>query len=196
MRRVIVLMVCVGLVAACGGDTAGDETTTTAASTTTVAAVTTSSQPETTTTTAGTSSERIAMAEALVGAYGGDWFNTTFGSTGTATAEVTLDGTTVTVTMELGGNVFGVGTTDPVVLVFDVASEPPYEIASGLFGDAVIDFAQNGTLTFTFEAANLPSLGMSFKGEGLAHGGGIQLDYQIHNGETLFAEGFVGMPRA
>jgi hypothetical protein len=195
MRRAIVLIACVGLVAACG-DSAGEETTTTAAASTTVAAVTTTTQPEATTTTAGTSSERIAMAEALVGAYAGDWFNTTFGSTGTATAEVTLDGTTVTVTMELGGNVFGVGTTDPVVLVFDVASEPPYETASGLFGDAVIGFAQNGTLTFTFEAANLPSLGMSFKGEGLAHGGGIQLDYQIHNGETLFAEGFVGMPRA
>ncbi|MEX2322917.1 MAG: hypothetical protein WEA29_04010 [Acidimicrobiia bacterium] len=195
MRRIIVLIACMGLIAACGGSDAEETTTTGAAPTTTVAGATTT-EGEAPATTMDEAAGRVAMAEALEGEYAGEWNNLTFDSTGAAEGVVAVDGTLVTVTLMLGGNVFGVGSPDPVVLEFDLSEPPPYTTESELFGEATIDIDEAGVLDF--EAASITSLGgMSLLVEGTVTAEGFDVVYRIVQGDgTEFANGTMTMPRS
>jgi len=194
IRRIILLIACMGLIAACGGSAAEETTTTGAAPTTTAPGVTTT-QGEAPTTTVDESAERVATAEALAGEYEGEWNNLTFRSSGAAETEIEVEGTTVTVTIVLGGNVFGAGTPDPVVLEFDLLGPPPYETTSELFGDATLRFDEGDIVGFGSES--ISSLGgMSLVVAGTITAAGIDLTYTIFATDaSLFATGTLTMPR-
>ncbi len=102
----------------------------------------------------------VAMAaagSAVMGAdqtqrWEGSWFNDTFGSSGPATVDVTICGTTLTFTLDLGGFVFGASDPAPVTTTgmlngdgsFDfgmTTNHPVYGTASG-----GVDAAGNVTL--------------------------------------------------
>lgn len=194
MRRIMVLISCMGLIAACGGSDGGETTTTGAPTTTTAGESTTTTVA--TETTVDEAAGRVAMAEALEGEYEGEWNNLTFGSSGAAEGVVAVDGTLVTVTLMLGGNVFGVGSPDPVVLEFDLSEPPPYTTESELFGEATIDIDEAGMLDF--EAESITSLGgMSLLVEGTVTADGFDVVYRIVQGDgTEFANGTMTMPRS
>jgi hypothetical protein len=135
------------------------------------------------------------MAEALAGAYEGTWQNNTFRSSGAAETEIEVEGTMVTVTIILGGNVFGAGTPDPVVLEFDLSGPPPYETTSELFGDATLRFDEGDIVGFGSES--ISSLGgMSLVVAGTITAAEIDLTYTIFATDaSLFATGTLAMPR-
>lgn len=190
MRGFTLLVVCGALVAACG-DSASDETTTTAAA----AATTTTAAATTTTTAPDETADRIAAAQALAGSYEGEWRNLTFGSSGAAEAEIEVVGSVTTVTLVLGGNVFGVGSPGPVVMEFDLSHAPPYETTSGLFGEATVEIDVDGNLRFT--AGSIESLGgMSLVVDGTVTADGFDLAYAILQADSsTFAEGIVTATR-
>jgi hypothetical protein len=194
MRRIIVVVACMGLIAACGGS-GGEATTTTGAAPTTTAAGATTTAGEAPTTTVDETADRVAMAEALAGEYEGTWQNNTFGSSGAAETEIEVEGTTVTVTIVLGGNVFGAGTPDPVLLEFDLSGAPPYETTSELFGDATLRFDEGDIVGFGSES--IASLGgMSLVVAGTMTAAEIDLTYTIFATDaSLFATGTLTMPR-
>jgi len=215
MRRIAVLTLAVALVAAaCGDDDAatGDTTAATSAPASTGAPASTAAPASTEATTASTSAPTTSTAvttttteaagnpllEAALqfaGAYVGAWNNTTFGSTGAieTTIEVDEAAETATVTMDLGGFVFGGADPDPIVTVMDLTTEPPYETTNGLLGDASIDFALDGMLTLTAPA--VPGLGGStLIVEGLPDPVGFEMTYRIENPDgSIFAEGTADM---
>lgn len=195
MKRIIVFVACMGLVAACGGS-AGEETTTTgAAPTTTQGETPTTTEGEATTTTEDGVAARVAVAQEVAGEYEGTWNNTTFGSSGAAEAEIELEGTVVTVTLVLGGNVFGGSAPDPVEFVFDLVQEPPYETTSDLFGETTISFEEGDVIGLTSDG--IPSLGgMSLVVAGTITATEIDMTYSIFGTDaSLFALGTVTMPR-
>lgn len=157
--RALLIPVVALVLASCGddkksADTSAADTSTadTAAPDTTVADATTTVAP------ADPVAERVAAAEELAGTYTGVWNNTTFGSTGSIDATFTVDTATAvaTLTLDLGGNVFGAPDPDPVVAEFDLNGEGPYTGTSALFGDYTISYS-GGQLTF--EAAAVPGVG-------------------------------------
>lgn len=120
--------------AACGGGNTSTTPPTTTTTATTVPSTTTTSVPST---TVDPIAARVAAASALAGEYTGTWSNTTFGSTGSVTAVVTVDATagTVTIDLDLGGTVFGAADPDPTVITFDLAGGGPYSGANEVFGE-------------------------------------------------------------
>ncbi len=157
MRRVTGFVGLLLLVGACGGDSA--TTTTTVAGTTTTAAATT------TTTVAGTTTvdevaARVAAAAALAGDYTGEWHNLTFGSTGGIAAGFTVDeaGATASLTLDLGGNVFGAADPDPFTIDFDLTAGEPYAGTSDLLGDYTVAVQPDGHVVIT--APQVPGLGL------------------------------------
>ena len=123
--------------------------------------------------------ERVAAAEEIEGTYTGEWQNTTFGSVGSIDATFAVDPATAvaTLTMDLGGNVFGSPDPDPVLAEFDLNGEGPYNGTSELFGDYTISYS-DGHLTF--EAASVPGVGgkkMTLDGDFAA--GGFSGTYTI-----------------
>lgn len=195
MKRSALMTAVLLLAGACGGSGAGDTTTTTAATTTTTTTSTTIADTTTTGADDGTAG-RVAAAGELAGSYEGEWNNITFGSSGSAEATIEVDGTLAIVTLVLGGNVFGVGSPDPIVFEFDLTEPPPYETTSGLFGEATVEIDGGGGLGFT--AASIDSLGgMSLAVVGTVDADGFDITYTIFGPDgSLFAEGVMTMPRA
>lgn len=213
MKRLAALTLAVALVAvACGDDDAGTDDTTAATSATasTAASASTAAPASTEATTASTSAPTTAAtiptteaagnplldtALEFAGGYLGAWNNTTFGSTGAieTTIEVDEAAETATVTMDLGGFVFGGADPDPIVTVMDLTTEPPYETTNNLLGDASVDFALDGMLTLTAPA--VPGLGgLTLIVEGLPDPAGFEMTYRIENPDgSVFAEGTADM---
>jgi hypothetical protein len=151
------LVVAVAVLAGCGDDA----TTTTSAVTTTVVAPTTTTASTTTLAPPATVDEvaiRVAVAQAFVGRYEGEWINTTFGSAGPMTLEVALAGNRVTVTLDLGGSVFGGSDPEPIVMEFDLSGEGPFGANTTLFGDLTMSTDTDGS-RFVVEAPAVPGLG-------------------------------------
>ena len=186
MRRFALLALFVLTAAACGDDDAA--TTTTAAATTTTAAVTTTAA---TTTTVDAAAERVAAAQGYAGTYAGEWTNTTFGSSGAVEVVFGVAAATATasLSLDLGGSVFGGGDPDPVVVDFDLTAGGPYAGTSDLFGDFTVEVDADGHLVMTAPA--VPGLGgMTMVTEGDFTADGFAATYLITNpAGSTFAEG-------
>ena len=122
MRRLIPAAALLALFASACGD--GGAGTTTAATTTTTA--------EASTTTEDPVAYRVTLATILAGEWVGEWRNTTYGSTGPVAVDVRVDGAahTATLTIDLGGAVFGEGDPEPFELTVDLSAAPPYAASS------------------------------------------------------------------
>jgi len=181
MKRITPAIAALALVAwACGGS-GGDSSTTTAgtsATTTTAAAVTTTAAAGTTT-TEDAAAARVAAAQALEGDYGGDWNNTTFNSTGSIEASLTVNAEAAfaLLTIDLGGNVFGASDPDPFLIEIDLTQEGPYEGTSDLLGDYTVEVDDAGHVTIT--APDVPGLGLPMTIDGDAVDGGFAGTYSI-----------------
>jgi len=189
MKRIAPIALVLAMVAvACGDD---DATTTTAAATTTTAAATTTTAAGTTTTEDDGTAARVAAAQELEGDYEGEWHNTTFNSMGPVEASIAVDpaAASATLTLDLGGNVFGFPDPDPLTVVIDLSEEGPYEFTTDLFGDAELSVGEDGVFTFT--AFSIDQLtGASLEVEGTVSAAGWDLVYTILNpAGSVFAEG-------
>lgn len=162
MKRSTVALTIMAVVAlvSCGGSgsettTTASQTTTTPAPTTTVAAPATTTTVPTTTTTAV--SEWLLLARSLAGSYSGEWHNLTFNSRGPIDIDLTVDESagTATLSLDLGGSVFGGMDPPPVIMVFDGTTEGNYSGNDPLFGAFTATFDTDGK--FTLNAPSLPS---------------------------------------
>ena len=140
----------------CGDDKKSDNTTADTASENTTADTSAGDQP--TTTVADPVAARVATAQEIAGTYSGTWTNTTFGSTGAISATVAVDAAaaTLTISLDIGGNVFGGPDPAPLTSNIDLNSEGPFAGTDPLFGDFTIDYSA-GHLVFTAPA--VPNLG-------------------------------------
>ena len=174
MRRASILIGLLLVLAACGDDDAATSTTTTEgdATTTTAAATTTSAADDPV-------AERIAAAEALAGEWTGEWHNNTFGSTGSidATFEVDAAAATATLTLDLGGNVFGSNDPDPFAVDLDLTAAGPYEGTNDLLGDFTVTANADGAIVL--DAPAVPGLGRQLTMEGSMDGDTITGTYDI-----------------
>jgi hypothetical protein len=208
MRRLILLLGALGLVAtACGDDDASTTTsanTTAAASSTTAAATTTTATsttavPSTTaapSTTADPAAARVAFALIYAGEWEGTWDNTTFGSSGPPTMAVTVDADarTAALTIDLGGSVFGAGDPGPFEVVVDLTAALPYSVATPLLGE--VTFAINNVGHFTMDAPDVPAAGIaSLEIRGIADPAGIDLGYTVAFEGGGEAEGIASLRR-
>ncbi len=157
--------------ASCGDDKKSSDSTTadTASEDTSAADTTAAAEP---TTTVDPVAARVVTAQEIAGTYTGTWTNTTFGSTGSIDATFAVDAATAvaTLTMDLGGNVFGSPDPQPLEASFDLNGEGPYTGTNDLFGDFTISYS-GGHLTF--EAAAVPGVGgkkMTMDGDFAASG--------------------------
>jgi hypothetical protein len=103
----------------------------------------------------------LILAAFLEGRYSGTWNNTTFGTSGPVTADVKVDRTsgTVSLTLTLGGNVFGA--PPPPQETFTIKPDPAQSTFTGrsaTFGDVTASFALAGTQgTFNMKGGNVPN---------------------------------------
>ena len=158
--RVLLIPVVALVLASCGDDKKSDSTTAdTAAADTSVADTTPAEQPTTTVVVVEDPvAARVATAQEIAGTYTGEWHNTTFASNGSIDATFTVDATTATatLTMDLGGNVFGAPDPQPLTAEFDLNGEGPYTGTNDVFGDFTVSYS-DGHLSF--EAAAVPGVG-------------------------------------
>lgn len=163
-RRDVITAIFAIALAACGGDS--ESKTTNAEPGTSTPSVT--EAPDTaapattqapTPTTIDPVAERVANALELAGTYSGEWNNTTFGSVGSIDAVLAVDEATavVTLTLDLGGNVFGGSNPDPLVAEFSLANDGPFTGTNELFGEFSIDIDDAGHMTMTAPA--VPGVG-------------------------------------
>jgi hypothetical protein len=175
MRRVIPAAgVLAQLAAACGD---GGGASTSAAPTTTAAAATTT---EASTTTEDPVAYRVTLATILAGEWVGDWRNTTYASTGAVLAGIRVDaaGLAATVTIDLGGAVFGGADPAPFELVVDLSAAPPYTATTALLGEITLVVTDTGA--FTLEAADVPAAGIAtFWATGTAGSERMDLEYTV-----------------
>lgn len=175
MRRVIPAAAWLALLASACGD--GGGVTSTTAPSTTVATATTA---EASTTTEDPVAYRVTLATILAGEWVGDWRNTTFGSTGAVLAGIRVDaaGLTATVTIDLGGAVFGGDDPAPFELVVDLSAAPPYAATTALLGEITLVVTDTGA--FTLEAADVPAAGIAtFWATGTAGSERVDLEYTV-----------------
>ncbi|MEQ9453656.1 MAG: PEP-CTERM sorting domain-containing protein [Phycisphaeraceae bacterium] len=132
-----------------------------------------------------------------LGFYDGDWFNTTFSSTGNMDFTFTSDGSSVTVSIQLGGFVFGFpAPAAPLVYSFPINGGTG-EIDFATVGDPLLgditgsaDSSGNVSLFATNFAVTSPAFGFdSFSISGTASDGVIDFDYTIEASGTVFAVG-------
>ena len=175
MRRVIPAAAWLALLAtACGH---GGAATTTAAPTTTATPSTTAVAS---TTTEDPVAYRVTLATILAGEWVGDWRNTTYGTTGTVLAGIRVDaaGLTATVTIDLGGAVFGAGDPAPFEFVVDLSAAPPYTATTALLGEITLLVTDTGA--FTLEAADVPAAEIAtFWMAGTAGSERVDLEYTV-----------------
>jgi hypothetical protein len=182
MRRLIPMAAVLALsVSACGG---GGQTTTTAGPTTTAAVASTtaatSTTAEVTTTTEDPVAYRVTLATLLAGEWEGEWRNTTYGSTGAVMADVRVDGAAhaATITVDLGGAVFGQGDPGPFELTIDLSAAPPYTASTDLLGE--VTFTMTDTGSFTLGSADVPAAGIAtFGATGTAGSERVELEYTV-----------------
>lgn len=95
----------------------------------------------------------------FVGVWEGQWVNTTFGSQGAASLEVTADTTnkTVQLVMDLDGNVLGGSDPDPITLN-GTYTDTEFNITTttNTFGDLTLDIDEQGNITGS--AVNVPNV--------------------------------------
>ncbi len=103
----------------------------------------------------------LAAMALFEGTYTGSWTNQTFGSTGPITVVVKLDRAagTVSITLTLGGNVFGMPAPAPETVTFKPTPPPlKYSGRSAIFGDVTASLTL-GTAgaDFALHGENVPS---------------------------------------
>ncbi len=182
MRRLIPAVAVLALLAsACGG---GGEATTTTAPTTTAATTTTAAATTTTaeisTTTEDPVAYRVTLATILAGEWTGEWRNTTYGSTGEVLVDVRVDGAarTATITIDLGGAVFGGGDPEPFEVTVDLSAAPPYAASTALLGEITLSMTDTGA--FTLAAADVPAEGIAtLSATGTAGSERVDLEYSV-----------------
>lgn len=168
VRRFVAGVAIASLVlAACGGD--DDDSTEATGTTEATDAPSTEAPPDTgapdaTTTSAApdtTPSEDplLDVLRSFEGDYSGNWSNTTFGSTGTATGTIDLDedAGVINADVDLGGNVFGEADPDPESFAISIDLDDlgkPYTVTSDKFGDVTATLSADGSITV--EAADVP----------------------------------------
>ena len=184
MRRLIPAAALAALlVSACGGD--GQATTT--AATTTMEASTTTEDPV---------AYRLTLATILAGNWVGEWRNITAGTTGPLAVDVRLDegARTATVTIDLGGAVFGAGDPDPLAFVVDLSQAPPYTATTDLLG--AITFTMTDTGAFSLESADVPAEGIAtFWASGEAGSERVQIEYGVGFDDGSTADGVATLRR-
>jgi len=140
------------VVGACGGGGSSSQApaATTAASTPTA--------PPAATQGAAATTDPLAVVSQFEGTYTGTWTNTTFGSTGPASISVALDRATgtITLTLTLGGNVFGQPSPAPETLTATITPGQPVAFTSKTFGPTTVDF-DPATKALTFTSNDVPS---------------------------------------
>ena len=165
---VIALIVVIVLFTRGGDSDVASTTEETVTSTSEASTVPTTSVARTTTTTVASTTTTIAeepedaaltLARMALGTYEGEWVNTTFGSTGSITVVVTLDEATrvLTITFDLGGNVFGGSDPPPIAIDLDIDDESS-ELTSALFGDVSVSIDDGN---FVLSAENIPGPGIA-----------------------------------
>jgi hypothetical protein len=138
------------LLLACGGETSTSATP-----------KRTPAPTPTPTPTASAGSDLLLLAAFLEGRYTGAWNNTTFGTTGPIAVDAKVDKTagTVSVTLTLGGNVFGAPAPPPET--FTIKPDPAQSTLTGrstTFGDLSATFALAGSQgSFTMKGSNVPN---------------------------------------
>jgi hypothetical protein len=143
----------------------------------------------------------VALAALFAGKYNGTWRNTTFGSTGSAAIEVTVDqaARTMSVKMTLGGNVFGRPAPSPETLTAPI-SLTGATMTSTLFGPVNVTAVPEGTgYKVTFTASNVPSTRIAtFTATGtITNPASIQLAYTVtFRDATPAAQGTVSLTRS
>ncbi|MEQ1872524.1 MAG: hypothetical protein ABL953_02255 [Ilumatobacteraceae bacterium] len=174
-RALLIPILSFALLVSCGDDKKSDSTTADTAADTSADTTTADSTADTTadttadptTTVVDPAAARIATAEEIAGTYTGEWTNTTFGSTGTINATFTVDAITAiaSLSMDLGGNVFGSPDPDALTAEFDLNGEGPYAGTSELFGDYTVEYSA-GHLKFTAPAVpGVGNLEMTIEGD-------------------------------
>jgi len=127
--------------------------------------------------------------EAAAGTYAGTWTNTTFGSTGAATATVAFNGDMVSVTIDLDGGVFG--EADPEAFTFEGAFTADGASISGtsdLLG--AFTFTIDAAGSFAIDAPEVPSERIgAFNAAGVFGGGSLSGTYSVTFPEGGGAEG-------
>jgi hypothetical protein len=150
------------VIAACGDDATTATTTIVASSSTTAAAATTAA-PATSAAPATTEpavNPSVEAAVAIEGTYVGEWNNDTFGSSGPIelTIEVDEGAESATITLDLGGSVFGASDPDPIEYAVDLSGAPDaFDVSDDLFGESSAEMDADGH--FVLEAPAVPGLG-------------------------------------
>lgn len=176
------------VLAACGGgdgdDDAGGEATEPTEMMTSEPETTEPASEETTEPASEAASEATGGGEAaaaLAGSYSGNWTNTTFGSTGDASFDVTVDGAagTFEVTVDLGGGVFGEGDPDPFTFGGSFTADgTEVSGSSDVLGDFTFTMDADGN--FSIDAPDVPSDRIeTFTASGTASAGGITGTYMV-----------------
>jgi hypothetical protein len=139
--------------AACGGGTATQAPAATSTPAPTQAAATSAASA------AAATTNPMAAVDQFAGTYKGTWTNTTFGSTGPAEVQVTVDDAkgTIELKMTLGGNVFGQPSPAPETLTATITPGQPISFTSKTFGPTTISF-DPATMALTFTSNDVPSM--------------------------------------
>jgi len=193
------------LVAACGASAtpvpAAATPTPAAATLTPTIAPTAAPATAAATAAASPSVDPVALAALFAGKYAGTWKNTTFGSTGSAAVEITVDqaARTMSAKMTLGGNVFGRPAPSPETLTLPISPSGGTS-TSTLFGPVTVTAVPDGTgYKVTFAAPNVPSTRIAtFTATGtITNPASINLAYTVtFRDGTAPAQGTVALTRS
>ena len=205
MHRLLMLfLVVIVLGAACGDDDAKTTAapTTTEAAATTEAPTTTEAPPvtEEVTTTADPAAAMVALAGMLVGDYTGEWENTTFTSNGPIDAEISVDAdtATLTLTVDLGGYVFGAGDPPAETFGFNLTAGPPLTGTSVVVGDFILDVTMAGSFELIADAVPDPTgrvTTITVRGT-VGFDGSVEGDYVVGFSDGTSAEGTISVAPA
>ena len=187
------VLVTLVLVAACSSD---DKKTATTNSSTSSSS---SSSASASTSSSSSSAAGSAAIEKLAGDYQGTWKNTTFGSTGGATATVKVDAAakTVSVNYDLAGSVFGASDPPAEELkgTIDADGGATASTTSTLFGPITVTYKPSGA--FEMKAASVPSTRIaSFSMTGNVAHAEFTLNYEVVFKDGSKAQGTLTMKPA
>lgn len=123
---------------------------------------------------------RAGVFDPFVGTYTGTWFNNTFASSGSAQLALAIDGTDVTMTATMGGNVFGIQfDPDPVVIPGTISGDQiDFDTTVATFGRVVATITSAGAVSYTLTMIPGTSF-LSITGMGTIGSGEWNLDYEI-----------------
>ena len=147
MRKIV----CLGLLVALVGAGCRNDTPTTTAASPSPKAESPSPAP------AEEEQDYAEEAKAQQGTWTGQWKNQTFGSTGSAKADVTVDeaAKTVTIVLDLGGSVFGERDPDPVTFTGSLDGRSSFQGNNSLTGAYQAELSE-AAMTMTFSAPDVP----------------------------------------